>query len=152
MNASPSRLTHSRMEEEPSSTFYRSSSGTPTNSCYYHVLSWVGRGIPGLFTRDEDPVLAKKTDPELCTSNKRRFLKVYWMNILDNIKSLLFCFHTSGVRRTIYVLDSENQPESGSVQIRTVSGSGALGLTRDVWYQKYETKKRLIKLSKIFIQ
>merc|ERR1740128_69871 len=27
VNASPSRLTHSRMEEEPSSTFYRSSSG-----------------------------------------------------------------------------------------------------------------------------
>ena len=52
------------------------------------------------------------------------------MNILDNIKSLLFCFHTFGVRRTIYVLDSENQP-----------GSGALGLTGDVWHQKYKNKK-----------
>ena len=29
------------------------------------------------------------------------------MNILDNIKSLLFCFHTFGVRRTIDVLESE---------------------------------------------
>ena len=63
-------------------------------------------------------------------------LKVYWMNILDNIKIILFCFHTFGVRRTIDVLDSENQP--GSVQIRT--GSGALGLTGDVWHQKYENQ------------
>ena len=34
------------------------------------------------------------------------------MNILDNFKRLLFCFHTFGVRHTIDVLDSENQPES----------------------------------------
>ena len=61
------------------------------------------------------------------------------MNILDNIKSLLFCFHTFGVRRTIYVLDSENQPGSGSVKIWT--GSGSLGLTGYVWHQKYEIKK-----------
>ena len=47
------------------------------------------------------------------------------MNILDNIKSLLFCVHTFGVRRTIDVLDSENQ--SGFGKIRT--GSGALGIT-----------------------
>ena len=65
------------------------------------------------------------------------------MNILDNIKSLLFCFHTFGVRRTIDVLDSENQPGSGSAKIRTGSGtgSGALGLTGDVRHQKYENKK-----------
>ena len=49
------------------------------------------------------------------------------MNILDNIKSLLFCFHTFGVRRTIDVLDSENQPGSGKIR----TGSGALGLTGD---------------------
>ena len=48
------------------------------------------------------------------------------MNILDNIESLHFCFHTFGVRRTIDVLDSENQSGSGSVQIRT--GPGDLGL------------------------
>ena len=56
------------------------------------------------------------------------------MNILDNIKSLLFCFHTVGVRRTIDVLDSENQPGSRSVKIQTVSGTGAgaLWLTGDV--------------------
>ena len=29
-------------------------------------------------TRDEDPVLAKKPDPCLCTSNEGRFLKVYF--------------------------------------------------------------------------
>mgnify|MGYP007048724156 CR=1 FL=1 len=42
----------------------------------------------------------------------------------------IFC-----VRRTIDVLDSENQPGSGS-------RSRALGLTEDVWHQKYENKKR----------
>ena len=92
------------------------------------MLSWVGRGIPVLFTRDEDPVLAKKTDPGLCTSNEGKFLKIFEAKILNKLKSLLSCFHTFGVRRTIDVLDSENQPVS--VQIRT--GSGALGLTGDV--------------------
>ena len=64
------------------------------------------------------------------SSNEGRFLKVYRLNILDNIKSLLFCVHTFGVRRTLYVLDSENQ--SGSGKIQTGSRSGALGLTGDV--------------------
>ena len=49
--------------------------------------------------------------------------------ILDNFKNHPFCFRTVGVRRTIDVLDPENQPGSGSVRIRT--GSGALGLTGD---------------------
>ena len=53
--------------------------------------------------------------------------------ILDNFKSLHF-FLLFGVRRTIDVL--ENHP-----------GSGALGLTEDVWHQKYKTKE---KASKIF--
>ena len=47
------------------------------------------------------------------------------INILDNFKSLFFCFHSFSVRRTIDVLDKENQPVSG--KIRTVSG--ALGIT-----------------------
>ena len=80
--------------------------------------------------RDEDPVLAKKPDPGLSTSNEERFFKVFFANSLDNFESLLFCFHTFGVRRTIDVLDSENQPGSGSVQIRT--RPGALRLTEDV--------------------
>ena len=61
------------------------------------------------------------------------------MNILDKFKSLLFCFHTFGVRRTIDVLDSENQPGSGSDKILT--GIGALGRTEDAWHLKYENKK-----------
>ena len=83
----------------------------------------------------------QKPDPGLCTSKEGRFLKVLKPNILDNFKSLLFCFHTLGVRRTIDVLDSENQPGIESVQIRTGSGSGALWLTVDIWHQKYENKK-----------
>ena len=63
------------------------------------------------------------------------------MNILDKFISLLLCFHTFGVRRTIDVLDPENQPGSGSFQIRTGTGFGAQGLTGDVWHQKYENKK-----------
>ena len=77
----------------------------------------------------------KKTDPGLCTSNEGRFLKVYGMNILDNFKTLLSCFHTFGVRRTIDVLDSENQPGAGSVKIRT----------GDVWHQRYENKREGLK-------
>ena len=87
--------------------------------------------------RDEDPVLATKPDQGLCPSNEGSFLKGFQANILENFKSHLFCFHTFGVRRTIYVLDSENQP--GSFKIRT--GSGAEGLTKDSLHQMYENKK-----------
>ena len=73
--------------------------------------------------------------------NERFFFKVYKINILRNLKSLLLRFHTFVVRRTRDVLDSENQPGSGSGQIRNGYGSGqirngygsgALGLTGDV--------------------
>ena len=40
-------------------------------------------------SRDEDPVLAKNSDPGLCTSNKEIFLKISKANILDNFKSYL---------------------------------------------------------------
>ena len=43
----------------------------------------------------------KISDPGLCTPNDRRYLKYYWMKILDNFASLLFCFHTFGVRRSL---------------------------------------------------
>ena len=36
-----------------------------------------------LKARDVDPVLAKKPDPGICTSNEERFLN---MNILDKIR------------------------------------------------------------------
>ena len=65
------------------------------------------------FFQEEDPVLAQKTGSGALYL--KRFLKVYFMNILDNFKSILFCFHTFGVRRTIDVLDSENQPGSGKM-------------------------------------
>ena len=48
----------------------------------------------------------------------------------------IFC-----VRRSIDVLDPENQPGSGLGFIWTGSGSRALGLTEDVRHQKYENKK-----------
>ena len=72
---------------------------------------------------DVDPILAKEPDPGLCTSNEQRFFQFFWMNILDNFKGLLFCLHTFGVRRSINVLDPEN--EHGS-------GFRALGLAEDV--------------------
>ena len=70
------------------------------------------------------------------------FFKVFKAKVLDNFKSH-FCLHTFGVRRTKDVLDSENQPGSGTVKIRTGfgTGSGALRLTGDVCHQKYENKK-----------
>ena len=78
------------------------------------------------------PVLADKSESGLWVYLKRReILKCYSMNILDNFKSLLFCFHTFDVRRSIDVLDSENQPGSGPVKIRTESRSGALRLKVD---------------------
>ena len=66
----------------------------------------------------------QETDSGLCTSNEGRFLKFYKTNILDNFKSVLFCFHTFGVRR----------PGFGF-------GSRALGFTEDVWHQMYANKK-----------
>ena len=54
---------------------------------------------------------------------------------------LFFVFLIFCVGRSIDALDPENQPGSGSVKIRTGSGSRALRLTENVWHQKYENKK-----------
>ena len=62
--------------------------------------------------------MAKNPDPGLCTSNEWRFLEVYKTNILDNSKSLFFCFHTFGVSHTIDVLDSES-PDPDPVKFGT---------------------------------
>ena len=59
------------------------------------------------------------------------------MNFLGNLLVFFFVFFC--VRRSIDVLDPENQPGSG--KILTWSGSRALRLTEDVWHQKYENKK-----------
>ena len=65
-------------------------------------------------------------------------LKVYQTNIIGNFESLLFCFHTFGVRLTIDFLDSENQPGSGKIW----TGSGDLEITGDVLTPKVRKKKR----------
>ena len=59
------------------------------------------------------------------------------MNFLGNLKVFFFVVFIFCVKRSIDVLDPENQPGSGFIR----TGSGALGLTEDVWYQKYENKK-----------
>ena len=60
----------------------------------------------------------------------------------------LFFFHTiAGVRRSINVLDPDNQLGSGSGKVRT--GSGVLGLTDT---KSSKTKKKFLKLSKISMQ
>ena len=60
-------------------------------------------------SRDEDPVLKKNRSGALYLK-QWEILKSLRNEYLYS-KSLLFCFHTSGVRRTIDVLDSENPPE-----------------------------------------
>ena len=57
------------------------------------------------------------------------------MNFLGNLQVFFFVFFIFCVRRSIDVLDPENQP-----------GSRALGLTEDVWHQKYENKKKPCKI------
>ena len=59
------------------------------------------------------------------------------MNFLGNFQVFLFVFFIFCVRRSIDVLDPENQPRSGFIR----TGSRALGLTEEVWQQKYENKK-----------
>ena len=61
---------------------------------------------------DVDPVLTKITGSRALYLKRREILKFYKMQFLDNFKSLLFCYLTFGVRRSINVLDSENQPGS----------------------------------------
>ena len=78
--------------------------------------------------------------------------------LTNNIDFLFyfFCFNNGTAvlinnffhKRPIDVLDSKNQP--GSVKIQSGYESEALGLTEDVWHQKYENKKGFWKLS-IFI-
>ena len=69
--------------------------------------------------RDKDPQSwpTKTGFGALCLKRKE-ILKVYKMNNLDSVKSLLFCFHTFDVRRAKVVLDSENKPGSGALEIK----------------------------------
>ena len=70
-----------------------------------------------------------------------RYSKYHWMNFLGNLLDFFFVFFILCVRRSIDVLDPNNQPGSGSGFIRTGSGSRALWHTEDVWHQEYENKK-----------
>ena len=73
----------------------------------------------------------RRTNLEPRTSNKN-LLNEYLL--WHHLKSLHFCFYTFDARRSFGVLHPENQTGSRS-------GSRALGLTEDVWHQKYKNKK-----------
>ena len=62
------------------------------------------------------------------------------MNVLDNFKSLLFCFHTFGVRRTIDVLDSITSPDP--VKFGPDPDQGPYGLQGTSDTKRMKTKKK----------
>ena len=57
------------------------------------------------------------------------------MNVLDNFIGILFCFHIFSVKRSIDVLDSENQPGSGKIR-------KGIQRTSDTKSMKTKTKNR----------
>ena len=59
---------------------------------------------------------------------EEKFSNYFRVNILDNYKSLLFCFYTFGFRCCQVSLKTSPDPDPG--------------LTEDVWHQKYDTKKK----------
>ena len=79
-----------------------------------------------------DPVLTKKNGSRALYLKRREIFLIYQINILDNFEAFFIVFILLVSRRSIDVLDSGNQ--SGS-------GSRALGITEDVWHQKYDNKK-----------
>ena len=68
-------------------------------------VRWTFRLHSSTFPKNFKMEKTMDEDPGLYTSNEERFLKVYKMNILDNFKRLLLCFHTFCVRLTIDPLD-----------------------------------------------
>ena len=69
------------------------------------------------------------------------FLKLYWINILNNFKSILFCFHN-------FLLDPENQHWYG--KIWTVFET--YSCNRGAWHQITPTKRRRLKISWILME
>ena len=65
-----------------------------------------------------DPYLVSR---EILEIRLNEYFRWFWLR---------FCFNTVGARRSIDFINPENRP-----------GSGALGLTEDIWHQKYENKK-----------
>ena len=57
-------------------------------------------------TSDVDPVLAKNRIQGIVFQAKGNLKFFFLLNYYLNLKSLLFSFHTFGVRRSIDVLDS----------------------------------------------
>jgi len=83
------------------------------------------------------------------TGSGALYLKRRWIFkslILIILKAFFFVSILLVSRRTIGVLDSENQPGSGKIR----NGSGALGLTWDVHTKSMKTKKKALTLSKTF--
>ena len=79
--------------------------------------------MSGYVSRFSDP------DPKLVVLTCERYLKYHWMNFLGNFQDFSFVLKKKKiVRRSIEVLDPENQPGSGFIR----TGSGTLGLTDDV--------------------
>ena len=68
----------------------------------------------------EDPIFFGKIRIQGYVPRTKGVLKLLLINILDDFKRILLCFHSVGVRRSI-VLDLENQPGYG--KIRTESGT-----------------------------
>ena len=100
------------------SIYHKSKSFVRQNHFLENKFIWI---FIGMSYRDEDPVFGKKTGSGTLYLKRRKILKFYLMNILDNFNSFLSCFHTFGAWHIIDVLYSENQ--SGSGKIRTGYGS-----------------------------
>ena len=86
------------------------------------------RGTDNRDPKTQIQFYAKKNGSGALYLDRRVIFEFYWINISDNVNSILFCFHTFGGIHSIDVIDQENQPGSGTIQIE----SGALGLTEDI--------------------
>ena len=62
---------------------------------------------PSILFRVSDPVFGQKTGSGDLYLERREILKRLSNEIIDRFKSLLFAFHTFGVRRSIDALDPE---------------------------------------------
>ena len=66
-----------------------------------HYAKYYCGGVTRIFLGNKTGVRIRflpDSDPRLCTSNEDRFKKFYCMNILDNFKIIIFCFHNFSVK------------------------------------------------------
>ena len=99
-------------------------------------LQWCGSGFEKKRSRGSVP------------RNDENFFKSYEMNILDNIKSFLFCFHTFVVRRSIVTLFRK----PARIRIDCIRIRGSRAYRRMSATKSRKTKKKDLKLTRIFIQ